>query len=192
MTIRLAAALLALFIAALCPAAGAHSIGADCYATPDGKRLAVEVWMGDNEPPKRAGVTVRRPDGTVLAAGEADADGRFVFTPEAAVPYDIAIDCGLGHGKRLRVRPEELAKLNLAAAEPVVTKGPPQAAAPQALPAREHGASTGAASGRAMRVTVGLCFIAALTAALCAAAALKAVRRIERRLPPEDGMTPKN
>jgi hypothetical protein len=152
--------------------AGAHSVGADCYASSDGKTLVVEAWMGDGSAPREAKVTVRRPDGSVLAAGTLDAKGRFRFMPEKAAAYEVMVDCGLGHVRRFTVRQEELARLSLPGG--ARTGAAPGVSAPAV--GREGRAD------RALRVVVGLTLIAAVVAALCAAASLRAVRRLERAL----------
>ena len=177
----------------------AHSVGADCYASDDGKWLVVEVWTGRDEAPKSASITVRRPDGTLLIKGKADGEGRFVFAPEAAVRYEIYADCGLGHAKRFTVRAEELAKLRgfdggTTTEAPEASRTIQRTRRPRAeaafderkvdMPprARPEVANTMSDGDVAVRTFVGLAFIASLVALLLGVTAHKRLARIERKL----------
>ncbi len=129
---RLSAVSLAMVAFLVCGrSARAHRLEGEYRVLPGGKVL-VESWFdltGDS--PHGARVTVSRSDGRLLAEGELDAGGRFVFAYTTAEALHVAVSAGAGHRKDLDIPAAELAQ----GLSPTTTAGEPASAPGDGPPA---------------------------------------------------------
>jgi hypothetical protein len=105
----------ALWFFCLTPASlRAHGLEADYRILP-GRKVQVECWFSRTlsprqEFPARAEVKVFRPGEEVLATGQLDEKGTFVFAVGKPEKLRVVIADGQGHGKELTIPAEELAQ----------------------------------------------------------------------------------
>jgi cobalt/nickel transport system permease protein len=123
--------ILALFLAPLLLLAGArpafaHRLEAEHKILPD-KRIVIESWFDlTGDAAHGAKVRVTRPDGSVVAEGEIDAKGLFVFPFEKAETLKVVVNAGMGHAKELQIPESELSNAGAANTEPQApTPAPP-------------------------------------------------------------------
>jgi hypothetical protein len=99
------------FVPWLAGNAEAHGMEAEYRVTPGGK-VQVECWFDQGgESPRRARVEVFRSDSTVLAAGQLDEQGLFVFSCATAEPLRVVITAAGGHRKELAIPATALAQV---------------------------------------------------------------------------------
>ena len=78
-----------------CQGARAHDLGA--AARLERGRVFVETYFNDNTTPRNAHITVTAGDGTVVAEGRTDDDGKWSFAAPPPGGYQLTIDAGGGH-----------------------------------------------------------------------------------------------
>jgi nickel transport protein len=96
------------------------------FAAAEGERIEGRVQYAGGWPAEGARVTVRAPDGRVLAELAADRMGRFAFTATEGVDHRLTAETGEGHGADWTVTAAELP-----AALGAPPSGTDSAAAPQ-------------------------------------------------------------
>ena len=82
--------------------AQAHRLRAECHVLP-GNRVQVEGWFDRDTAPEGADVRVTRADGSLLAAGNLDAQGVYVFAYERPESLKVAVSDGQGHVAEVRL-----------------------------------------------------------------------------------------
>ena len=80
----------------------AHRLNADFRVLAD-HRVQIQSWFPGGYPPQNATVKVLRPDGTVLAEGDLDAKGLYVFPYSRAENLQVIIRAGDDHGKEFTI-----------------------------------------------------------------------------------------
>jgi hypothetical protein len=148
-------ALLAGILLLLFPAgeARAHRLNAQVFLLPEHK-VQVESWFDNDTKPRGAKVEVFKANGPLLARGQLDEQGIFVFTLAELEPFRVVVSAGEGHRKEVTISGDELA-----AKQTVTPSGSAQTASPAPIPLAEH------ASGEQVKdVLIGVGFLLALAA----------------------------
>ncbi len=102
--------------------AQAHRLDAGYFVLPD-RQVRIESWFDLGGIPHGAKVQVFRPSRELLAEGQLDANGYFVFHFTEAEPLEVIVSAGAGHRKTFVIPREELEQTH----DPTVT--------PEAVPA---------------------------------------------------------
>jgi cobalt/nickel transport system permease protein len=89
--------------------ARAHRLDAAFAVLPD-RQVRIESWFDLGGIPKGASVQVFRPGRELLADGNLDDKGAFVFHFTAAEPLDVIVSAGAGHRKEFVIPREKLEK----------------------------------------------------------------------------------
>jgi nickel transport protein len=125
------ALLLALaLLLAFAGAARAHRLEADYRIRADGK-IQIEAWFDiGGAPPRGAHVEVLHADSRMLAEGQLDEQGIYVFSIDELVTLQIVVSAGAGHRKELHIPVEALVRNRVGIAlattgtgDPVFTTG---------------------------------------------------------------------
>lgn len=95
-------------ILAGCFAAPAHAHKVILFAAVQGRTVTGEVYYQGGSPARDVTVTVTTPDGETLGTLTTDADGKFIYRPDARQSLHIIADAGMGHHAEYVVRKEEL------------------------------------------------------------------------------------
>ena len=105
-------ALLLVFLTILLAAAPAraHRLDAAFAVLPD-RQIRIESWFDLGSIPKGATVQVFRPGRRLLAEGQLDNKGTFVFHFAEAEPLEVIVSAGAGHRKEFVIPREKLEKL---------------------------------------------------------------------------------
>jgi cobalt/nickel transport system permease protein len=99
--------------------AWAHRLDADFQVLPD-RRVQIEGWFDLSEkPPVGAKVQVFRPGQRLLAEGQLDEKGTFVFSFIEPEPLEVVVNAGAGHRVALMISPEKLERSSDEAAHPL-------------------------------------------------------------------------
>jgi hypothetical protein len=97
-----------LVLLALTPQALAHRLLARIQFLGE-RKACVECWYDITEDaPEGATVRVLRRDGSVLAEGRIDADGKFPFVFESAEELRVVVLAGMGHATELTISADDL------------------------------------------------------------------------------------
>ncbi len=118
--------------------ASAHRLNADYRVLPD-RRVQIQSWFPGGYPPQNATAKVLRPDGTVLAEGDLDAKGLYVFSYTLAENLHVVIRAGHDHGKEFTIPGSALttAGKTAAPATPADEGHTPFAMTEESLPVKE-------------------------------------------------------
>jgi cobalt/nickel transport system permease protein len=137
--------------------AHAHRLEADCQVLPGGQ-VQIESWFdpGDGRP-RGAKVQVFRPDGSLVAEGQTDDQGVFVFSCREAERLRVVVNAGAGHRKEFTILKEKLEQ-----AAPLGTQPPPPSSHPSQVSIKD--------------VLIGVGFLLALAAFVLS---LRNARRLE-------------
>ncbi len=87
--------------------AHAHRLDAAFYLLPD-RQVRIESWFDLGGTPRGAKVQVFRPGSRLLAEGQLDDKGCFVFRFEEAEPLQVVVSAGAGHRKSFVIPREDL------------------------------------------------------------------------------------
>ena len=87
--------------------ARAHRLDAAFYVLPD-RQVRIESWFDLGGVPNGARVQVFRPGPRLLAEGQADEKGCFVFRFTHAEPLQVVVSAGAGHRKSFDISREDL------------------------------------------------------------------------------------
>jgi hypothetical protein len=135
----------------------AHRLEADCQVLPGGQ-VQIESWFdpGDGRP-RGAKVQVFRPDGSLVAEGQTDDQGVFVFSCREAESLRVVVNAGAGHRKEFTILKERLEQV-----APSGTQPPPPSSHPSQVSIKD--------------VLIGVGFLLALAAFVLS---LRNARRLE-------------
>lgn len=123
--------------------------------------MQIESWFSSGDVPRQAKVQVYLPDGTLLAEGQLDEKGIFVFSFTRAATLRVVISAGAGHRKELLI-PE--ARLEQAAAESTASAAPDHLAQPSGPPSASIPLTDRSPQESVKDVLVGVGFLLALAA----------------------------
>lgn len=151
-------------------AAWAHRMDLDCYA--EGSELVIEAWIGRDDIVEGGEVTITADDGSILAQGTTDNQGRFRWKPDPVQSISISVYAGEGHKKSLDISLEDLtallAEANAALPASVESEGDAIQGEGEMEPTPSRRSSksisTQNAFGTPERVVIGLTFISAFAA----------------------------
>jgi nickel transport protein len=100
----------ALLLAILLPgSARAHRLNAQAFVLPN-QRVQIESWFSSGEPARGARVEVFRPGRQIVASGQMNDQGIFVFDYTMAEALSVVISAGAGHRIEVAVTSEELSR----------------------------------------------------------------------------------
>lgn len=142
--------------------ARAHRLDAQAFLLPD-HQVQIQSWFDNGNVPRGAKVQVFQAKGQLLAEGQLDEKGYFVFSFAAAEPLRVVVSAGAGHRKELTLAAVDL--------EPIVGAG---VQAPADSPTKDQATSTpvplpdrspeAAIRDRVKDVLIGVGFLLALAA----------------------------
>ena len=102
----------AMILVAMLGTSRAHAHRIDVSVDITEGKIVVEARYHDGAPVREADVLVTDPDGSPLAEGTTDADGRFLFTlTTVPVHMNVVVETGDGHRGATTVSREDLARL---------------------------------------------------------------------------------
>jgi nickel transport protein len=87
----------------------AHRLDAQAFLLPGQKKVQIESWFDDGHIPRGARVQVFRVNGQVLAEGDLNEEGVFVFSFTDPETLKVVISAGSGHRKELAIPKQTLA-----------------------------------------------------------------------------------
>jgi nickel transport protein len=89
--------------------ARAHRLDAQAFLLPGQKKVQIESWFDDGHIPRGAKVQVFRGNGQVLAEGDLNQEGIFIFSFTDPETLKVVISAGSGHRKELEISEATLA-----------------------------------------------------------------------------------
>ena len=89
-------------LVALMPASvHAHGIGVECKA--EGDQVYLEAFFDDDTPVAKARLRVFDMNEKVIAEGKTDEQGKWTFPRPTPGSYEVLVDAGAGHRRRIRI-----------------------------------------------------------------------------------------
>jgi nickel transport protein len=120
------------FALLLAPPAGAHKVNVFAYA--EGGTVYAEGYFVDGTPTRESRISAYATDGSVVAQGSTDDDGRFSFQVEKAQDLRIVLEASMGHRNEITLTAAEMGgPEGSRAAVPERVAAPSTGAAPEAL-----------------------------------------------------------
>jgi nickel transport protein len=153
--------------------ASAHRLIAEFSVLPD-KKIQIESWFDSTgKPPRAATVEVFRADKQLLASGQLDAQGIFVFSFDRAEPLSVVVNAGGGHRAEVEI-PE--ASLMQALAAESAHGNPTDDAASKAEPRADRSSRL-----TVKDIVIGVSFLLAAAAFLLSLRNARRLRELTRR-----------
>ncbi|MGI6457659.1 MAG: hypothetical protein ACOX5R_18860 [bacterium] len=84
----------------------------------ENQAVIFQALFDDDEPVMEGDITILDMEGNVLAIGETDAEGRFVWEKAVIQPIEVKVYAGLGHKRTVSIAQEELQQLFAEAGTP--------------------------------------------------------------------------
>jgi len=165
----------ALLLAFLLPGSAlAHRLNAQAFVLPK-QRVQIESWFSSGEPARGARVEVFRPGRQIVASGQMNDQGVFVFDYAMAEPLTVVISAGAGHRAEVGVTREELSHPREQPDKGSAPASPDSVAEPIPLARRE-------ADIPIKDVLIGVGFLLALAAFLLSLRNARKLRELRSRL----------
>lgn len=168
----------------LCPwsLARAHRLDAEYVVLP-GHKVQVECWFETGDSPRAAKVQVFRAGGQLLAEGQLNDQGLFIFSFQDVEPLTVVVNAGAGHRKELRIPATRLTSIMAPNGQEV---GVGKDAADSSAPVPRVDRSS---PGSIKDVLVGVGFLLALAAFVLSLRNARRVRELMRTRPRPDGQS---